>query len=344
MNRKTIAILFGGDSPEHQVSKMSAATVMQAISDMNDKYEALPVYITDKGSWLLQDERHEGGITAVLSPDAAHKGLIILPQGKPAEFRPVDAVFPVLHGKNGEDGAIQGLCQLAGIPCVGSGVMSSAICMDKDIARRLVKDVSHTEYMVLDCDDVRNPGTAAEKIQNALGFPCFVKPANAGSSLGITKAENLAAAAAAIRTAACHDRKILAEKAVVGRELEVGVLGNDEPQASEVGEIVAPTGFYDYKSKYVDDNSQVVTPADLPLEMAEQIKQAAIGIFNTLECRGMARVDFFLERGTNKLLFSEINTIPGFTAISMYAKAFAAAGINLTQLVAALIDFAIDEG
>lgn len=351
MNKKVVAVLFGGCSSEHEISKISAATVMSAMSP--EKYFIMPVYITRDGRWLLYDGHIDSfksvqweklGTPAVLSPDASHHGLLRIVGGK-VKVIPVDAVFPVLHGRNGEDGSIQGLCEVAGLPFVGSGVLASALCMDKDITKRLVKTIGgirQTQYLVFSQAELANPDDAAKKVRYKLGYPCFVKPANTGSSIGISKVSSKKGLIAAMNEAAELDRKIIVEKAVEGREFEVGVLGNDDPVVSGVGEIIPFAEFYDYDAKYNSSDSKTVIPANIPQDAAEEMRRIAREVFVAAGGAGMARVDFFIEKQSGKVVFNEINTIPGFTSISMYPMLFEAAGISLPELVDRLIGIAIE--
>ena len=356
MSKKIVAVLFGGRSTEHDVSKRSAATIMAAMPD--EKYRVLPVYITKTGKWLLHegaienmyngqtmsDERWEKfGTPVVFSPDAEQKGLLRL-VGEKFKLIPIDLVFPVLHGANGEDGRIQGLCELAGIPYVGCNLLSSAACMDKAFTKIVVRTlkIAQADHVLCLRHEIENDMAAMHKRARKLGFPCFVKPANAGSSVGVSKASNKAELEAALRLAAQFDTKVLVEKAIVGREVECAVLGNTTAEASCVGEVLAAADFYDYEAKYHNAESQTTIPADIPAEKAEEIRQAALSIYHALDCSGFSRVDFFLEKDTNRVIFNEINTIPGFTTISMYPKLWNESGISTPALVDKLLDLAIE--
>jgi len=353
MMKKVVAVLFGGQSTEHDISKLSASTVMAALSD--ERYYVLPVYITRTGKWLLYEGPIESvhntqwekfGTPVVLSPDASHHGLLRI-VGDKCKVIPVDVVFPVLHGANGEDGSIQGLCELAGIPYVGCGVLSSAACMDKAFTKTVVHTLRITQADHIVCTRhalTENMAAVCKKVRYKIGYPCFVKPANAGSSVGVSKASNKAELEAALCLAAEHDEKILVEKAIFGRELECSVLGNITAEASGIGEILAAADFYDFDAKYHNAESKTIIPADIPAEKTEEIRTAALSIYGALDCRGMARIDFFLENETNNVIFNELNTIPGFTSISMYPKLWAAAGLPLPQLVDRLIALAAERG
>ncbi|MDR2183027.1 MAG: D-alanine--D-alanine ligase [Clostridiales bacterium] len=349
MDKKVIAILFGGASSEHEVSKLSAANIIAALDE--DKYFVLPVYITRDGRWFLYDGAKDNiknlqwekfATTVVLSPDAAHHGILRL-VGDKFKVMHVDAAFPVLHGKNGEDGTIQGLLELAGIPYVGSGVAASAICMDKAHTKTIASKIGlkQADYLVFDKDDIDNIREIDEKVLHNLSYPCFVKPASTGSSVGISKAANAEELAAALADAAKYDRKIIVEKAVAGREIECSVLGNEKPIASGVGEITYETEFYCYDAKYKSGTSRTIVPADLPQNVTEQIRQQSLAIYRATGCRGLARVDFFVDEAGD-VIFNEINTMPGFTDISMYPMLWQADGMTYTQLVDKLIELAVE--
>jgi D-alanine-D-alanine ligase len=352
MDKKVVAVIFGGKNTEHEVSKMSAATIMGALDE--EKYFVLPIYITKEGRWYLYDGPKDNiknlywekfGTSAILSPDTSHKGILRLVGEK---FKPmhVDVIFPVLHGRNGEDGTLQGLFELSGIPYVGSGVLASALCMDKAFTNIVVNHlkISRPEYMVFSKKDLENDinGTA-KTIRYKIGYPCFVKPANTGSSVGISMAKNKKGLIEALLEAAKHDNKIVVEKRAVGRELECSVLGNDDPIVSGVGEIIVyDNEFYCYDSKYNSNTSRTVVKADIPPEAREEVRRISAEIYKALGCRGLARVDFFLtEEG--KVLFNEINTMPGFTHISMYPMLWNAEGISTAQLVEKLIGLALED-
>ena len=351
MAKKVVAVLFGGQSTEHEISKLSAATVMAALSD--EKYYLLPVYITKAGKWLLYEGAIENvgnvqwekfGTSVALSPDASTKGLLRL-VGDKCKALPVDVVFPVLHGANGEDGTIQGLCEMAGIPYVGCGVLASACCMDKAAAKAIVNGIKIAQADHVLCLRHEIEGDIKEvckRVRYKIGYPCFVKPANAGSSVGVSRAGNKTELEAALLLAAKHDRRVIVEKAVIGRELECAVLGNENAEATGVGEILAAAAFYDYEAKYHNPQSQTIIPAALPEGKEKEIQDAAKAIYKALDCAGLARVDFFLEAETNRVVFNEINTMPGFTSVSMYPKLWNAAGLTTSALVDKLIDLALE--
>ena len=350
MSKKTIAVLFGGQSSENEVSKVSAATV---ISNMNtDKYYVLPVYITKTGEWLLYDGPVENinsngwekyATNCILSPDTNHAGLLRI-VGDKVKNIPVDLVFPVLHGAFGEDGTIQGLLELARLPYVGCGVLSSAVSMNKAYTKIIADSVgiAQAKYTVIYRHELEaDAQKCIEKIEEKCGYPCFVKPACAGSSVGITKAHNHDELLDGLWVAAKEDYTIVVEENINGRELECGVLGNLDVQASVVGEILAAAEFYDYDAKYNNKESKTVLPADIPEEKAQEIREDAVKIFKALDGRGLSRVDFFLENDTNRVIFNEINTLPGFTAISMYPMLFNEAGYSTEELIDKLIDLGL---
>jgi len=347
MNPKNICVLFGGTSPEHDISMASAA----AIIGMLGRHNVIPVYITRKGKWLLYDGKLDSiqsidwekfGTPTVLSPDRTHKGLLRI-VGEKVKVLPVDVVFPALHGRDGEDGTIQGLCELAGIPYVGSGVLSSAVCMDKAFAKMVAKSlkIPRGDYLVFGPDELLDLPAVVKKVRYKLGYPCFVKPAVGGSSIGISKANNKQELEDALHIANQYDGKIVVEKAIVGRELEVGILGQGaDAKASVVGEVIADGEFYDYDAKYVKPDSKTIVPADLPEETAEKIRKYALQIFRGVDGKGMARVDFFVDE-EGKVLLNELNTVPGYTNISMYSKLWEKSGVPRQTLVENLIEMAL---
>jgi len=346
LNKKTIAVLFGGQSSEHEVSRISASTIISNIDQ--SKYFVIPVGITKDGRWMIYNGPVENikngdwekfGTPAVLSPDASQKGLLKI-VGTKVKLIPVDAVFPVLHGLNGEDGTVQGLFELAQIPYVGCGVLASAVSMDKAYTKIIAKHakIRQAEFIVVMRDDIHKKSVLT-KIEKKLGYPCFIKPANAGSSVGITKAHNAEEALEGMVLAAEHDRKIVIEKNVTGREVECAVLGTGKgTKASTVGEVLAAAEFYDYDAKYNNAESRTVIPADLDAKIVEEIRKEAVKVFNAVDGAGLARVDFFVEEGTNKVIFNELNTLPGFTSISMYPKLWEAVGLPINELIDELIE------
>lgn len=353
-NKLRVGVIFGGRSAEHEVSLVSATSVINALD--KEKYEVLPIGITPEGRWLSSREavallKEKGNIDElpehILIPDPRKRALVPLQDsGAEAPSHIVDVVFPVLHGTYGEDGTIQGLFELADIPYVGSGVLGSALGMDKVVQKqllRLVKIPVTADVWFLSSDFERNPKKFIALIERTLRYPCFVKPANLGSSVGITKAHNRKELVDAIHLAGEYDLKVLVERAVKrAREIECSVLGNDEPIASVPGEIIPSNEFYDYDAKYVDGKSTAVIPATLPKAVVKKIQAYAVNGFKVLNCSGMARVDFLVSRGTNAIYFNELNTIPGFTSISMYPKLWQASGVSYPELLDRLIQLALE--
>lgn len=345
---KKALIIFGGASSEHFVSCVSAAYVISNIP--TDKYDVVTVGITRDGEWYLyegdvsllpEDKWLESGkITkAVLSPDRRDKSLIVFREGK-AEKIKIDVAFPVLHGKNGEDGTIQGLFELSGIPYVGSDCCSSACCMDKAITNTLADSAEIAQAKWLSCIKEEYQSIKdgfLKKAEEYLGYPIFVKPANAGSSVGVSKAVDRASLEKAMETAFNEDRKVVLEEFIDGYEVECAVLGNADAQAMTVGQIKPANEFYDYEAKYENDNSELYIPAHIPEETIEEVRRTAVRVYKELGCSGLSRVDFFVTKKDGRVVFNEINTIPGFTPISMYAKLCEYSGISYSQLVDRLL-------
>lgn len=362
--RFRVGVIFGGRSAEHDVSLRSALTVMGALQAAG--HDVHPIGVTREGHWLTEGDPmlqlQQGSPLFALQPgEGRAAGAVIeevgrLAQQADASSSPalipangwagaLDVIFPVLHGPMGEDGTVQGLFELAGIPYVGAGVMSSSISMDKAITKQLLDraGIPQLPWLTYLAKEWRRfPEGVQQDIERELGYPCFVKPANLGSSVGISKVHGADELAAAMELASRFDRKIVIERGANARELEVGVLGNDEPIASTVGEIVPSREFYDYEAKYVDDDSALLIPAEIPDEIAGQIRAVAIRAYRTLDCAGMARIDFFLERDTNQVFLNEVNTIPGFTSISMYPMLWEATGIGLPELASRLVELAVE--
>ncbi|MFC1501895.1 D-alanine--D-alanine ligase family protein [bacterium] len=351
-----VALLFGGRSTEHEVSLSSALGIYKHIN--KEKYEVLPVKISTSGKWtIVEPESFDSVETLIKSVgvpllvgDSRAKGFFrIVPgsgdvQSKQIIQEPVDVVFPILHGTFGEDGTIQGLLATAGLPCVGAGVTASAIGMDKVIMKQIFfqNDLPSTDFMWFLRKDWKNSSEVIKKgVGEEIGFPCFIKPANAGSSVGVFKAHSDSEFSELVSKSIQFDRKILVEKAIDARELECSVLGNDDPQASVVGEIIPCNEFYDYEAKYVA-NSRIEIPAKIPKKINEDIRQMAITAFKAIDCAGMGRVDFLMEKETGQIFVNEINTIPGFTPISMYPKLWEASGTSYSELIGRLIDLAVD--
>ena len=382
MKKLRVGVLFGGRSGEHEVSLLSAASVLNAID--RDKYEVVPIGITKEGRWLTaehaerllsgkQEPRHlragdpevtpgaavlENGQAVVVPPEPVHRDRGLVPfQSDAAALRRasdrainVDVIFPVLHGTFGEDGTIQGLLELADIPYVGAGVLGSAAGMDKDIMKSLFRAaalpiVKHVTFLRSEWEASRK--NVQKLVESKLKYPVFVKPANLGSSVGITKAHDRKELPACIDEAAKFDRKIIVEEGVGGkkekaREIECSVLGNDQPEASVPGEIVPIKEFYDYAAKYLDEGSELVIPAKLTKSETKKVQQLAIAAFKAVDCSGLARVDFLMAPKTRKIYLNEINTMPGFTAISMYPKLWAATGLSYPDLIGRLIQLGLE--
>ena len=351
VNKLTVAVIFGGQSSEHEVSRVSASSIISNLD--SEKYYVIPVGITKAGKWMIYNgpienikngEWEKFGTPAILSPDASQKGLLKL-VGDKAKLIPIDLAFPVLHGKYGEDGTIQGLFELAQIPYVGNGVLSSSVSMDKAFTKIIAKNakITQAKYVEVHSEDFNKIKSIATKIEKKLGYPCFVKPANAGSSVGITKAHNKDELIEGLKLAAVHDRKIVVEEGIVGREIECAVLGNgDNISASCVGEIFAAAEFYDYDAKYNNSASKTVVPAEISKEKQDEIRKVAIKVFKAVDGNGLARVDFFVEKDTERVIFNELNTLPGFTPISMYSMLWNACGKPMNVLLDELIELALE--
>jgi len=354
--RIRVAIVFGGRSGEHEVSLVSAQGIMKAID--KEKYEVLPIGITKEGQWIaggdpmraLQSGMAAGeSRPAALLGDPSQRGLIRLEEQEQelqaARLARVDVVFPILHGPFGEDGTIQGLLELADLPYVGAGVTGSALGMDKIVQKTVLRahGLPVADFVpILRKEWERDPDAVIERILETLGCPCFVKPANLGSSVGISKVHAPQELPAALNEAARYDRKLIIEEAIDAREIEVSVLGNDEPIASVPGEIIPCREFYDYEAKYIADDSELLIPAPIPDELRDRFQEMAIQAYQAIDCAGMARADFFLERDTYKIYVNELNTIPGFTPISMYPKLWEASGISYTELISRLLELALE--
>ncbi|HIZ80444.1 MAG TPA: D-alanine--D-alanine ligase [Candidatus Lachnoclostridium stercorigallinarum] len=346
--KQTIAVIFGGQSSEHEVSCMSVVNVASQID--REKYDVLFIGITEEGHWVKVDSIEsiqdgswkESQVSAVVSPDATEKCVILWEDGCARKCR-VDAAFPVLHGLYGEDGTIQGLFELAQIPYVGCGVLASAVSMDK-LSTKIVVDrlgIRQAQYVPVYREELEDMAGAVARVEAELPYPVFVKPSNAGSSRGVSKAEDREGLEKALREAARHDRKILVEETIVGHEVECAVFGGGKTpvQASGVGEILAAAEFYDFEAKYYNPESRTVVNPPLPGNAAEEIRRAAVEIFRAVDGYGLSRVDFFVKED-GEVVFNEINTMPGFTAISMYPTLWEAAGMDKKTLVQALIDHA----
>lgn len=351
--KKNIAVLFGGVSSEHDISRVSAAAVLTNIN--KDKYNVFKIGITKNGKWILYagaESKMENGAwefdssnkQAILSPDRDDHGLIVIDADHFEKIH-IDVIFPVLHGKNGEDGTIQGLCELAGIPFVGCDMVSSAICMDKVLTNILLTNggVEKAKFVHMWESEYRNdPDASIRKIETELEYPIFVKPSKSGSSVGISKAHDQDELKKAIDVALKEDNRVLFEETIVGREIECAVMGNDELFVSVVGEVAPTHEFYDYEAKYISGDSKLFIPAPISDDIANKIKETACKAYKIMGCSGLSRIDFLLENGTNKIFLIEPNTLPGFTSISMYSKLMQESGIPYSELIDRLIDLAIE--
>lgn len=363
--RMRVGVIFGGRSAEHEISLASARSIM-AVMD-REKYEVVPLGITRDGRWLTEGDPMAilslgdgvrpalGQLPRLQAPDVVPAGLVpmaatagreLVPGATGSSFPPLDVVFPVLHGPFGEDGTVQGLLELAGIPYVGCGVLASALAMDKAAARAVfaAHGLPQVPYRVVKRKVWESaPERVITDLEVALGYPMFVKPANLGSSIGVNKAQDRAGLRTALTEAARYDRKLLVEVAVPqAREIECSVLGNDDPIASVPGEIVPCNDFYDYAAKYINGKSQLLIPAPLSAELSARVRQVAIRAFLAIDGAGLARVDFLLNGATGELFLNEVNTMPGFTVISMYPKLWEASGIPYAELVDRLIELALE--
>ncbi|MBA3276323.1 MAG: D-alanine--D-alanine ligase [Chloroflexia bacterium] len=358
-----IGLIFGGRSAEHDVSLRSALTIMDALD--SDKFEVTPIGITRSGNWLsggdpmqaltaaspmfhLGDgedsstETLDAGATSALVAQAGSAASASVPRGI---TETVDIVFPALHGPMGEDGTVQGMLELAGVPYVGSGVLGSAVAMDKAVTKTILEGAGLPQIpwrLVTRKTWRADPAGVTNGVAGSLGFPCFVKPANMGSSVGISKVRGVEELAAAMDLAATHDRRIVIERGIVGREIEIAVLGNDEPIASVAGEVRPQGEYYDYNAKYMDDTAELIIPAPMDPELLVHMQRLAVEAFKALDLAGLARVDFFIERETDRVFINEVNTLPGFTSISMYPLLWAASGVPPGELVERLVRLGLE--
>lgn len=348
-----VAVLFGGQSDEHDVSLRSAQTVINALQQGN--FEIVPIGITRSGAWIVEGDPmaallagNEPATELAGEAAASHHALMPVAGAQAvmgSSEHPIDVVLPVLHGPYGEDGTIQGLLDVAGVPYVGSGVLGSAVAMDKAMTKRVLTQagVPQLPWELVTRRDVRDePDRTVDRLVQSLGLPCFTKPANLGSSVGITRVQKGDELLPALQKAAFHDRRIVVEQGVDAREIEMSVLGNDDPIASVAGEIVPRGAFYDYDAKYVDDSTDLVIPAQLDAGVLERLQTMAIDAFRALDLAGLARVDFFVERSTETIYLNEVNTLPGFTSISMYPRLWEASGLPISELVVRLVDLALE--
>lgn len=348
MSKQNLAVIFGGQSSEHEISCMSASNIIQCIDAQ--RYNIILVGITKEGHWVeaadlnaVQDGSWRQSKTSiVLSPDATRKGLYRMSEDEKVQFVHLDVIFPVLHGLYGEDGTVQGLFKLAGIPFVGCGLFASAAGMDKLYTKIIVDTlgIRQAKYVPVYKEELPKMDEVVARVESALEYPVFVKPSRAGSSKGVNKAANREQLKNALVEAADNDRKILVEETIIGREVECAVLGNLDVKASGVGEILSADEFYDFDAKYYNSESKTLVDPPMPENMREQIREDAVKIFMALDGRGLSRVDFFLTE--SGVVFNEINTLPGFTAISMYPMLWEAQGIPKKELVQKLIDLAFE--
>lgn len=352
MSKIRVAVIFGGASNEHDISLISATSVIQNIP--LDRYEVICIGITRKGRWLYYPgdvrqiaggewESHPDCVSAILSPDPIHKGFIKLMDDGTTSLQRVDCIFPVLHGKNGEDGTIQGLFALSGIPYVGCDTLSSAVCMDKAITHTILdyNGIRTARWDYLLQSRLADLEEACGTLESKLSYPMFVKPANCGSSIGINKVCDREQLKNAIKLAFTHDRKVVVEEQIVGTEVECAVMGNDFPSASIVGGIVPCNEFYDYDAKYIMSNTELHIPAHISKESASEVRKVAVQAYKALGCSGLTRIDFFVTDDGGVVL-NEPNTLPGFTSISMYPKLMEASGVPYAELIDTLINLALE--
>ncbi|HMD33229.1 MAG TPA: D-alanine--D-alanine ligase family protein [Candidatus Acidoferrales bacterium] len=349
--RIRVGVLFGGRSGEHEVSIASAQSVLRALDP--EKYEAIPIGIAKDGRWLVGDGAQKllpqvlkRGHRVILPPDPSAGSLMAVGESLAGPPARIDVMFPVLHGTFGEDGTVQGLLELAGVPYVGGGVLASAVGMDKDVQKRLFHEarIPVVEFIAVSrAEWQRDPEALKKAVARKFRYPVFVKPATLGSSVGMTKVHRPADLPPAMDEAAQFARKILIERAVNAREIEVAVLGNEQPETALPGEIIPHREFYDYAAKYLEGGTELRIPAKLDAAQVKQFQDYARRAFLAIECRGMARVDFFLEKRTGKIYLNELNTIPGFTSISMYPKMWEASGVSYSRLIDRLIELALEE-
>lgn len=352
MSKIKVAVLFGGVSNEHDISLISATNIINAIPA--DKYEVIPVGITKKGRWLFYPgdvsliasgkwDSNPDCVPAVILPDPMYKGIVKILDGT-YSIAKIDVVFPALHGQHGEDGNIQGLLEMSGIPYVGCGCLASADCMDKAVTHTILEanGVNMARWRLVHESDLNKLDEICENIAAELDYPLFVKPANSGSSVGVNKADSFEELKDAVKLAFAHDKNVIVEEYIKGRELECAVFGSTNPFASEVGEIISCNEFYDYEAKYILGTSGLSIPAKISDDASKKIRETALYAFKTMGCRGLSRIDFFL-KDDGTVILNEINTLPGFTPISMYPKLMENLGISQPELLDRLISLALDE-
>ncbi len=347
MAKKNVCVVFGGVSSEHDISKISAATVIDLLD--KSKYEIHKIFIDKAGNWVYFDsgdissDANDSAVEkfdrAIISPSRNDKGILRFKKDGTVETIKIDAAVPVLHGKNGEDGTIQGLFEIAGIPYVGSGVLGSAVCMDKCVAKILFKEagIPQADWITVKYGEELD----VREVEEKLGYPCFIKPSNAGSSVGISKARNRKELIEGVKLAFEHDYKVLIEEYISASETESAVLGNFDPIiADNIGEIAPANDFYDFDAKYNSSDSVLTIPAIVDKAVEEKLKEYALTAYKICECRGLSRVDFFVDKQNGRVILNEINTLPGFTSISMYPKLWEASGLKGTDLLDKLIELA----
>lgn len=355
MSKTKLALIFGGNSPEHEVSKLSAVSILRNLS--SEKYDIFIVGITKQGKWYLYSgdpasimddswENNSNNKVAFISPDASSKGLIVLEENS-YRYIEIDVVLPIIHGRTGEDGQLQGLLGISGIPFVGSETTASAACMDKVITNTLLKHNNINKpnfYWFYTHSFKENSSNILNECEKIIGsYPMFVKPACCGSSVGVSKANNRDELIVSIELALKEDRKIVVEECISGQEVECAVIGNTFLQASIVGEIVPGSLFYDYNDKYINDAAKLYIPARIPESVSDEVRSASLRAYSIMGCKGLSRVDFLIQKDTNKVFLNEINTLPGFTSISMYPKLMEQIGLDFPKLIDKLIELALDK-
>lgn len=351
-----LGVIFGGRSGEHEISLLSARSILSVID--TEKYEVIQIGITHDGEWLVgedileklsAEDQIESLMSATILPDPGRHGIFVIHSSNQEEILEqisrLDVVFPVLHGTYGEDGTIQGLLELAEIAYVGAGVLGSSVGMDKGVFRDIMRanDIPQVDTLIISRKEIENSlDEVIERAEGLSDYPLFTKPANLGSSVGITKCMNRSDLMEGLLEATRYDRRLLVEKGINAREIEVSVLGNDDPTASVPGEVIPSADFYSYEAKYIDDRSELLIPAPLPFEVSQQIRNLAVRAYRAVDCAGMARVDFLVDRDSGEIFLNEINTIPGFTKISMYPKLWEASGLSYKELVSRLLELALE--
>lgn len=349
MNKISLAVLFGGASSEYEISLRSAASVLSGLD--RNKYDLTIVGISREGDWYYLPEVSPEEIEADKWQNLPKEECTLITSRKSAgiyvfkneEWISLDVIFPVMHGENAEDGRLQGACELAGIACVGPGAASSAVCMDKSLTKLVAATagVAQADWICVTSRDFETSDVIAE-VEKKFSYPVFVKPTGTGSSVGAAKATDRESLKATLSDALSYGGKALVEEFIPAREIETAVLGNDDAIVSVCGEVLSATETYSYESKYLDSASKTVIPADLPEDISDKIREYAKKIYHACSCRGLSRVDFFIHKETGKIIFNEINTLPGFTSISMYSKLFAACGIEFSDLLDGIISFALE--